>query len=471
VSTRQRPRSRSGRRLRPARIIAGVLAGAVLAASAVGYAASTRYFGKVEQVSVFADLGDRPEPVDGAAEALNVLLVASDDRTGLSHKERKKLAVGQDDYGRHTDTMMLLHIAEGSDHVTAMSLPRDSLVTIPEYVGDDGKTRTAHQAKLNAAFGEGGGALLVRTIEDATDIRINHYLEVDFEGFLNIVDALGGVEVCLSDAAVDPKAGLDLPAGRQTVDGPQALAYVRTRSLDATADIGRIQRQQKFLAAMVQKATSAGTLLNPLAFDRLASAAAESLTTDETLDAAGLMKLAQRMRGVDPKSITFLTVPVADYNYRVDALGSTLLWDDAQADALFAKIRADEPLVDPAAPKVSVSPEAITVQVLNAAGVPGLATTAQDDLVGMGFVAAGDPGNAKQADATTTVIKYDPEWDVSVKTLAAALPYATLQESPGLGSTMKVLIGSDYDGVTAVKVEQSGAAGERVRSADEDICD
>ena len=237
-----------------------------------------------------------------------------------------------------------------------MSLPRDSLVTIPEYVGTDGTTLAARQAKLNAAFAEGGGALLVRTIEDATDIRINHYLEVDFEGFLNIVDALGGVEVCLPEAAVDPKAGLDLPAGRQTVDGPQALAYVRTRSLDATADIGRIQRQQKFLAAMVQKATSAGTLLNPLAFDRLASAAAESLTTDETLDAAGLMNLAQRMRGVDPKSVTFLTVPVADYNYRVDALGSTLLWDEVQAEALFAKIRADEPLVDPAAPKVTVLP-------------------------------------------------------------------------------------------------------------------
>jgi hypothetical protein len=173
---------------------------------------------------------------------------------------------------------------------------------------------------------------------------------------------------------------------------------------------------------------------------------------------------------VDPGSITFLTVPVADYNHSVPGLGSTLLWDEAQATALFDKIRADQPLVDPAAPRVDVPPEQVSIAVLNASGTPGLASRANDDLVRLGFVQAAEPGNAKKTGATTTVIRYDPRWDTSVKTIAAALPGATLEEAPGIGGTMRILVGSDYSGATAVKVRQAGAAGERVRSADEDIC-
>ncbi|MEZ5117185.1 MAG: LCP family protein [Candidatus Nanopelagicales bacterium] len=469
--TRRGPAPAGGpprRRRRGLRVLAGTLSVVVLAASLLGWAASQRYLGKIQQISVFAGLSDRPDAGEG--EAYNVLLVATDDRTGLSRKERNKLNVGHADYGRHTDTMILMHVSSDSGRVTMVSLPRDSLVTIPARTDADGTQHDAQQAKLNAAFAYGGPALTVSTVEQATGVRIDHYMEVDFKGFLRMVDALGGVEVCLPAAAQDEKSGLDLPAGRQTVQGPQALAYVRARYIDATADIGRIQRQQKFLASMMQKATSAGMLLNPVAFDSFVSAAAESVKTDEGLGSDQLMELAQRLRGLDPKNVTFMTVPVAEYDHRVDGLGSTLLWDDLAATALFAKIRDDQPVVKAKAATVEVPPGEIRVQVYNGAGVDGLGGRAATDLAKIGFEMAGPAENADASDATTTVVRYDPGWDRSVKTVAAALPDAELVAVEGLGRTIEVIVGSSYAGTSPVKVSAPTSSLDQVRSADQDIC-
>lgn len=366
--------------------------------------------------------------------------------------------------------MILMHVAAGTDHVTMVSIPRDSLVTIPAYTDGAGKRHDAQQAKANAAYALGGPALTVRTLEGATGLRIDHYIEVNFAGFLRIVDAIGGVPVCLAKATKDKASGLDLPAGRSVVNGPQALAYVRARHIDATQDIGRIQRQQKFIASMLQQATSAGTLLNPVTFDATMSAAMESVTTDEGLDAQTMLELAQRVRSLDPKRVTFVTVPIADGNHRVAGLGSTLLWDQTRAQSLFAALRDDRPVTAPVTAKVTVAPKTVRVAVQNGSRVAGLGRRAATELAQQGFAVQGKATNAEVSDAKATTVYYDPGSAAAAKTLLAALPGATGVEQAGLGPTLRVVVGADFTGTAPVKVTAPAPAAAKVRSAADDIC-
>ncbi len=286
----------------------------------------------LQKVDALRPYDGRPADVRGETW----LLVGSDSREGLSQEERRRLATGSAQ-GRRTDTILLLHIPS-SANPTLVSLPRDSYLPLPAYTAN-GRSRPAHQDKLNAAYSLGGAPLLVRTVESATGMRVDHFMEVGFAGVVEVVDAVGGVDVCVERAIKDPKAGLDLRAGCQSLDGPAALGYVRSRSTDPRGDLGRIERQQRFLAALVKETASPLTLANPVATTRLARAGTQAVRLDKGSGALDLARAGAAMRRVSRGEGTAITVPIANPNFATVA-GSAVLWNQAGARALFEALRA-----------------------------------------------------------------------------------------------------------------------------------
>lgn len=446
---------------RVVRTVVAVLSALVLMVSVTGWAASEKYLSGLTTVNIFDDIGGSPVWNGGAT---NILVVGSDDRSGLSGKERRRLHAGYDDFGRHTDTMMLVHLGGDLGTVSVVSIPRDSLVTIPAHTGPEGQPIPEHKGKINSAFSSGGPAVTVKTVEAATGLTVDHYVEVNFAGFLKMVDAVGGVDVCLETALQDELSGLDLPAGRQTISGPQALAYVRARYIDN--DFGRSGRQQKFLSAMIQKVFSAGTLLNPLTLNNFVDAAVSSVTTDERLTRDTIAALAGRAGDVDLGSVVFTTVPVSDGSYMHEG-ESTVLWNAAAADALFAALAQDQPLPKPPpATPVEVAPDEIALSV-TPTGPQG--PNALEDLQEAGYVVTPATATATASAPARTTVRYDPALPKSLATLKASLPNADFQEVPGMGETFAVEIGADYQGITPVRSESTGMDSS-VRSAKDDIC-
>ncbi|MDA9912919.1 LCP family protein [Candidatus Nanopelagicales bacterium] len=432
----------------------------LLGLSLVGWAASEHYLSGLSKVDVFGGLGGGP---GWSGQPINVLLVGSDDRTGLSEKQRNRLRTGHEDYGRHTDTMMLLHLGEDLDNVSIVSIPRDSLVTIPAHTSPEGEPLPERQGKINSAFATGGPKTTVAAVQQATGVTVDHYVEVNFQGFLNMVDAVEGVPVCLPEPLYDERSGLDLPAGQQTIKGKQALAYVRARYIDN--DFGRAQRQQKFVAAMVQKVTGSGTLLNPLALNSFVDAATSSVTTDERLGRDDVAALAARVADVELGKIQFTTVPVSDGSHIYNG-ESTVLWDDTAAKELFASLIADEPLPKPEKAKVvEVSPGDISATVSGSTAEQ--AANGLSDLQGAGIQATAS--GAPATGSTQTVVKYDPVWAQSLATVQAMLPDALYQEVPGMGGVFAIDVGSEYSGVDAVR-SASTSVERTVRAANDDIC-
>ena len=460
-------RRRSARRLLA--WVAGSTAALVLLVSGAGWGVLHYGEARIDRVDVFGGLAERPERTTD--DAVNYLLVGSDTREGISATDLKKFKAGstRSAEGRRSDTMILVHVSKKRDKAVLVSLPRDSYVELPEHTGPDGRTVPASMNKLNASYSLGGPQLTVATIEQATGVPIDHYIEINFAGFVSMVDALGGVEVCSPRAVSDEKSGLELPAGTTRVDGVQGLAYVRARYFDNRGDLGRIERQQKFLGAMVNQATSAGVLLNPVKLTRFLNAGLDSVQTDPGLERGDIVDLATKLRGLSADKVSFVTVPVADADYRPGVIGSTVLWDEEPAQALFRAIRDDRAVEEPekpaspsaraaATPTVEVAPAQVRVKVLNGAGVPGLGTRAAKELREADFAVSGSAANADTSGASQTVIRYDPRWSRSVKTLQAALPSATLEEVPGLGGTFRVVVGSAWSGVRKVEVAEDEPA-------------
>jgi LCP family protein required for cell wall assembly len=372
--------------------------------------------------------------------------------------------------------MLLVHVSSRHDAVTAVSLPRDSYVTIPAHVGTDGSNVPERRNKLNAAYAVGGPSLAVATVERSTGVRIDHYVEVDFLGFEDLVNAVGGVDVCTSKPLRDFKAGLRLRAGTTRVDGKTGLAYVRARNLDARADLGRIERQQRFLGAMVSRVTSKDVLLDPRSLVRFLDAALGSVRVDNDLTRTEMVALATQIRHVSGKDVRFRTVPVSDPSYRPGQIGAVALWDEQAAGEMFTAMRLDT-APEPAATKagkaaVTVAPAGIRVRVYNGAGTAGLGARAAADLSARGFQVAGPAQNWRRSGLARTVVRYDARYTESVKTLTASLPGARLEKVTGLGRTQEIVVGSSYDGVRAVRVkaQRTAAASAGGRTAADDPC-
>ncbi|NDZ78561.1 LytR family transcriptional regulator [Streptomyces sp. SID10853] len=277
---------------------------------------------------------ERPPPVANGAE--NILLIGSDSRAGDNKK------YGRDEGSQRSDTTILLHLSTDKKSATAVSLPRDLMSHVPSCMKAD-KSRTKKQfVQFNWAFEYGGTACTVRTVENMTGIRIDHYMVVDFEGFKGMVDAVDGVQVCLKKPVNDKDAHLKLPAGRQTLNGEQALGYVRVRhSIGNGSDTERMQRQQEFLGSLVKKVQSNGVLLNPTRLYPVLDAATKSLTTDPGLDTLkDLYNLTRRLRDIPTHRVQFLTVPREPY---VNNRNRDQLVQPA-ADRLFKRLRDDDPV-------------------------------------------------------------------------------------------------------------------------------
>lgn len=437
----------------------------VLGTSGAGYALLTYSESRIKRIEdPFGGLQDRPAKV--STDAVTYLIVGSDKREGLTPEQIKRLQVGRatadNGQGQRSDTMLLVHLSADRDRAVVVSLPRDSYVEIPAHVSAAGKQVGARTNKLNAAFAFGGPTLLVETVEQATGVRIDHYVEVNFAGFVGMVDALDGVNVCVPKAIDDDKARLKLSAGDHRLDGVEALKYVRARQFDRQGDLGRMRRQQQFIGAMLREATSAGVLLNPVKLTGFVNAALDSVETDPGLTRGDVITLAQQMRDIATQKVVFATVPLSDVDYRPPGrpdLGSTVRWDDTLASKLFADLSADKPIAPDGtaadakpATVAEVPPAQVKVKVFNATATKGLAARGADELRTAGFIVVGTPGNAPTQDVTTTVIRYDPRWSTSVKTLQVALPGATLQEVAGLGGTFQVYLGTGYSGVSKVTV-------------------
>ena len=279
---------------------------------------------------------DRPE----AGEGTNYLIVGSDSREGMSAEEKKKLHTGSAD-GSRTDSMMLLHV--GSDGNTMISLPRDSNVTIPSFKGSEsGKLYqgTGRQVKLNAAYGEDGPELLVRTVEANTGLHIDHYAEIGFGGFAKIVDAVGGVEIEIPEGGMkDSKSGADFEAGEQTLNGEQALAFVRTRYALAGSDLDRTKNQQKFLAALADQTATPSTVLNPFKLYPTMGAGLDTLTVDQDMSLWDLASMFWAMKGITGGDGTSMNMPISG-----NTANGNLQWDTAKVKTLVNQLKNDEPV-------------------------------------------------------------------------------------------------------------------------------
>ena len=269
---------------------------------------------------------DRAGPLEasgvGDTPGQTVLLVGSDSREGTD--------IGGGG-GARTDTIMLLHRPAGGAPTVLLSIPRDSAVEIPGH-GEN---------KINAAYALGGAPLLTRTVETATGIGVDSYVETDLARFPDIVDAVGGVELCPPEPIRDPKAGdLDIPAGCQEMDGRTALGYARTRA-GPSGDLGRVERQRELIAAIAKEGASPETLLNPLSAFPLARSAGSALTVDDGTGPVDLGRFALAMRAVAGGDALTLTVPVAATDRRTPA-GAVVDWDRERAEQLFEAMRTGD---------------------------------------------------------------------------------------------------------------------------------
>ncbi|MFF4711530.1 LCP family protein [Streptomyces eurythermus] len=275
---------------------------------------------------------DRPEGGDGT----NYLIVGSDSREGMSKEDKKKLHTGGAD-GKRTDSVMILHVGDSGD--TLISLPRDSDVVVPSYQGStSGKVFPAQgrHTKLNATYAEDGPTLLVRTIEANTGLRIDHYVEIGFQGFAGIVDAVGGVEIDIEKGFKDKWSGADFEAGKQTLNGQEALAFVRTRHAFAASDLQRTKNQQKFLAALAHQVATPSTILNPFKFYPTMGAGLDSLIVDKDMSLWDLASMFWAMKGVSGGDGTSMNMPISG------SVGGNLVWDKAKVKTLVDELNNDE---------------------------------------------------------------------------------------------------------------------------------
>ncbi|WP_394298675.1 LCP family protein [Streptomyces rimosus] len=321
----RRPRGR--RPLSWPKRIALVLLILVVLAVAGGVALYVWAGGQVRRTDALADYSGRPSSGKGT----NWLLVGSDSRQSLTPEQRERLHVGNEE-GLNTDTIMMLHRGDSGPYL--VSLPRDSYVAVPGH----------GRNKVNVAFAEGGPKLLTRTVEQATGLRIDRYAEIDFLGFVQVVDALGGVRMCPDKPLKDEKSGADFRAGCQKMDGVKALAYVRARYTDPEGDLGRVRRQRQLIGALGDKMLGAGVLLNPFALVPALDAALSALTVDRRAGVPDLARLGWSMKEIADGEGAATTVPVARPGVDLGGVGDVVEWDEKGARRLFRALREDVPI-------------------------------------------------------------------------------------------------------------------------------
>ncbi|WP_406430358.1 LCP family protein [Streptomyces sp. NBC_01589] len=305
-----RGRKKDRKRRRGLKITLSIVLVLLLAAGGTVWWLYSSLDSNIKGVDINKALGDdRPEKLPTSGQ--NLLVLGSDSRAGAENKE---LGGGGNISGARSDTAMVVHIPEGRTKAVAVSIPRDTLVTRPECTKADGSTLPSKKrAMFNGVYSLAGPACVVKTVEKMSGVRIDHYLEINFAGFKDLVDAIGGVTVDVPQDIHDKSSGFDLAAGPHKLDGTQSLAYVRTRhGIGDGSDLGRIGLQQQFLLALLSEVKSQDLLSSPTRSYKIANSATKSLTTDSGLDSlTSLAEFARSMDGVDPASMETIMLPVA----------------------------------------------------------------------------------------------------------------------------------------------------------------
>ena len=327
------PRAPRERRPRRGRRIVSVVVVALLAWAAFIVVTPLHAWSQVTREDT-TPTGKRPADADGHT----YLLVGSDSREGLTKAQRKALGVGGDAAGRRTDSIILVHTPGGSGKPVLISVPRDSYLPIPGH----------GRNKVNAAFAIGGPKLLAKTLEQATGLPIDGYVEIGFGGFAGVVDSLGGVEVCVKRDIKDAKAHINLKKGCQTLDGKNALGYARARYSDPRGDLGRAERQRQLLGAIMKTAATPSTVVIPWRWWGFTHTAADSVIIGKDTSLIDTYRVLSTMRKVSSDQALSLVVPLSTTN-ATTAAGSSVLWDDKRAEALFTMLRDGTPIEEPPA--------------------------------------------------------------------------------------------------------------------------
>ncbi|WP_399888964.1 LCP family protein [Streptomyces sp. BBFR51] len=332
---RRRPRAKR----RKALLVAAWSAAGIVVLGGTG--AGVLYFklnGNLTSVDIDQALGaDRPDKADNGSE--NILVLGSDTRSGGN----KKLGGGTDDGTARSDTAMVVHVYKGHKKASVVSIPRDTLIDRPDCTDTDGGEHPAAEGVMfNSAYSTGGAACAVKTVESVSGLRMDHYLEVDFSGFQNLIDDLGGVRVTTTEDIKDPDSHLDLTAGTHRLDGEQALGLVRTRhGVGDGSDLGRIQLQQAFVKALVDQVKDVGLLGNPKKLYDIADTATKTVTTDSDLGSVNsLMSFASGLKGIGPDKMHMVTMPVI-YD---PADANRVLVEKTKSEQVWTALKNDRPI-------------------------------------------------------------------------------------------------------------------------------
>lgn len=438
------------RRRRWGRVLIGVLSAGVLVVTGLagaGAVAYTKLDGNLSSADVGGLLDDSPGDAQNAADdqPMNILVMGSDTREGQGSKYGDASIIS----GARSDTTLLVHV--NADHTSSLvaSIPRDTTVDLPLCTDSKGKEVGGYPGRFNEAFFIGGPACTIKTVEDLTGVPIDHFVVVDFKGFKGVVNALGGVDVCLPEAIDDPQAHVTLPAGQQTLNGEQALGYVRARyTLGDGSDISRIERQQDFIASVVRQTVSGQVLLNPVKLYKVLDAGTKSLTTDPELSSLdALSATAMSLSNIQPADVKFTTAPI---NYNAD--GSVSL-AEPQASILWQAMKDDTPY-PPAATKgrdgapLTVPAKNISVEVVDATGQAGNTEQIVAELSAQGYTVVSSTTAATPLGSTKVV--YDPANAEAARTVGYAVGTDRLVAKPGTGTTIRIVAGQDFSSVNPV---------------------
>lgn len=387
---------------------------------------------------------DRVQGAENVDEGdpMNVLVVGSDSREGLT--EEQKLRLGAADVGgQRADTLIVAHIDPDTDRVTMVQFPRDYYVTFPD----------GSQERINAAL-LGGKSAMIKTVEYVTGIDINHYVQVNIAGFRNLVDAIGGVRICMTEPVpFDSATGIEITEeevpGLVYFDGDRAISYVRSRKVFTEGDFARIQNQQRFLAAAIRKTTTAGTLLRPDRLLALKNAVGKNITVSDTLNLNEIRDLAKKLSNVNPDTYEVYTAP-HNGTMRTSGGASVVEPDLPALEYLFGKIKANESPSDDGVP--DIPPSDITIGVYNGSGVDGAASSAAEELISLTATDAGDElvlqevADADRDDYGKSQIVFEPANREKAEFIAAALPKAKLVEGKTRkGVDVAVIVGAAFE--------------------------
>ncbi|WP_017545083.1 LCP family protein [Nocardiopsis prasina] len=411
----------------------------VIIASLLSYGWYQGLVGNITTAQVDTDEWDRPTNVEGV---LNILVIGSDVRSG----ENADYGAAE---GERPDTMLIASINVDNGAATLVNLPRDLMVDLPGCDAVDGyEGMQPQEGMISSVMTFGGVGCQWKVVEQVTGVHLDHFLMMDFVGFKDMVDSIGGVEMCIPEPVDDPKAHLVLDAGLQTLDGEDSLGFVRSRySQGDGSDLSRIDRQQEFMGAMLREVLSSEVMTSPVTITRFLGAVTDSITTDEQLTVDTMADIAISMREVDLDRVQFVTVP----NGAHPADENRIIMSDA-APALFEAINNGADLADgddgdseATSEEVSVEPGDVAVEVVNNTGIEGLALEIQSVLVDEGFVVTGT-GNPEERAPEATTVFHGPGDEEAAELLAGSITNARTEEVGGLEQTLELVAGSDWEG-------------------------